>query len=93
MSNKEYLFFKIYMDEFKSYDIEGLDQPLIFEIISDVIPNSDTFILSYFTKFPERINSQVFGIIEDKELRSILHDIIVRHAIEIIKHQLSQCKF
>jgi hypothetical protein len=86
---KAKMFFRPYLkdavNQYKSNDIEFT---LCREILGDCIPNTDKFILLYFKKFPEKLNTRVFDIAVDTTVRNIMHDAILRHACEYLSAEI-----
>lgn len=85
------IFFRPYISSL-IYDCENqkVEESTCRELLGDCIPNDNAFLLSYFKKFPNRLDDHIFDIAVDTELRNIMHDIVLRHACEYIN---SNCDF
>lgn len=86
-------FFKPYLQSaiyaFKNQNV-GFD--LCREILSDSLPVDDKFILDYLKSFPERLDTRVIDLSVDTSVRIILHDAILRHAIEYLDREIKKKK-
>lgn len=86
--SKANLFFAPYLKELlRNQNSEYFDDELCRELLNDVIPNSDDFLLSYFRTFPDKLESRIFNTLLDTDLRNVLHDIVMRHAIETLNEE------
>lgn len=87
--DKAKLFFRPYLKRtIEDLKRNKIDLSLCREMISDSIPTDNGFILDYFKRFPDRLDSHVFDIIVDTELKMILHDVILRHAFEYLEEEM-----
>lgn len=85
INDKDKLFFNPYLKEIiRDYKSGRIDISLCEDIVKDNIPKDNEFLLGYFSKFPSKIETIIFNLVIDNDLREILHDVVSRHALEYL---------
>ena len=91
--NKARMFFRPFLKEpIDAYQCHGVEISVCREILSDSIPLTEEFIVSYLKAFPKRFDTRIFDLSVDKTVREIMHDIILRHACEYLRIEIDLIK-
>lgn len=87
--DKAKIFFRPYLkDAIIQYKANNIEFSLCREILSDCIPNTNDFFISYFKGFPDRIDTRIFDLAVDTTIRNIMHDVVLRHACEYLSIEI-----